>query len=150
MAFSQSDYEKMIARVSGGGRAANCTSEAGEQKQKKYTRKKASDTKGIQHIKTVLKEYNFACTEENRFTELRRFRFDLAVVDLKLAIEYEGLMSGKSRHTTVTGFTQDTDKYNLAQAKGWTVLRYTTLNYKNFELDLLRWLFRRSSIPPCE
>lgn len=66
----------------------------------------------------------------------RRFKFDWAVPEINLAIEYEGLMSFKSRHTTVTGYTNDTTKYNLAQLQGWRVLRYTQLNYGQIVDDL--------------
>src|SRR2546421_13071443 len=47
--------------------------------------------------------------EEYRFCE-RRFRFDHAIPSLKIAIEYNGIMSAKSRHTTVTGYTGDMNK----------------------------------------
>lgn len=75
---------------------------------------------------------------EHKFDSVRRFRFDWAIIDLKIAIEYEGLFSEKSGHTTVGGFTEDCIKYNLAIANGWRVLRYTALNYKNLETDLLK------------
>jgi len=57
----------------------------------------------------------------------RRFKFDWAIKDWMIAIEYEGLMSKKSRHTTIGGYSKDTEKYNLAQINGWIVLRYTAL-----------------------
>jgi|SRR5690606_25550027 len=77
---------------------------------------------------------------EHRFDSVRKFRFDWAIIDLKIAIEFEGIMSKKSRHTTVTGYSKDSEKYNLAQINGWTVLRYTVLNYKNLEEDLTKIL----------
>lgn len=77
--------------------------------------------------------------EEYRFTDDRKWRFDWCIPALKLAIEYEGLMSEKSRHTTKKGFTGDTDKYNRAAADGWRVLRFTALNYKSL-IDQLKEL----------
>lgn len=74
--------------------------------------------------------------EELQFHDVRKFRFDWALPDLKIAIEYEGVFSKKSRHTTVSGYTNDCEKYNLAQILGWKVLRYTAKNYKNLEKDL--------------
>lgn len=68
--------------------------------------------------------------EEYRFDPERKWRADYAIPELKLLIEYEGLFSDRSRHTTASGFTGDTEKYNQAQALGWTVLRFTALNYK--------------------
>lgn len=66
---------------------------------------------------------------EHRFSKDRAFRFDWAIPALRIGIEYEGLMSEKSGHTTVTGYSKDVEKYNLAQQEGWTVMRYTILNY---------------------
>lgn len=67
---------------------------------------------------------------EYRFAPPRRWRFDLAHVELMLAIEVEGIFMGwdntkKSRHTTASGFTADCEKYNQAAMLGWRVLRFT-------------------------
>lgn len=66
---------------------------------------------------------------EYRFHDDRKWRFDWAIESLKIAIEYEGIYSEKSRHTTAAGFTGDTDKYNQGATKGWTILRFTAKNY---------------------
>lgn len=84
----------------------------------------------------LIKEF----VEELEFSETRKFRFDWAIPDLKLAIEYEGIFSKKSRHTTIQGFTDDCEKYNLAQLLGWKVLRYTAKNYQDFSRDLKKIL----------
>jgi len=68
----------------------------------------------------------------------RKWRFDWAISSLKIGIEFEGLMSEKSRHTTIKGFSGDTQKYNAAQELGYIVLRYTVLNYKDLLTDLDR------------
>jgi very-short-patch-repair endonuclease len=65
---------------------------------------------------------------EYKFHETRRFRFDYAVPMYKIAVEYEGIMGGKARHTTIKGYTKDCEKYNLANEMGWHVFRYTVLN----------------------
>lgn len=74
--------------------------------------------------------------EEYRFHPVRRWRFDYAIPLLKIAIEYEGIISRKSRHTSITGYTKDAEKYNEAAKMGWKVLRYTALNYKDLHRDL--------------
>ena len=81
--------------------------------------------------------------EELQFSNERKFRFDWALPGVKLAIEYEGLMSQKSGHTTIGGYTKDCEKYNLAQIEGWTVLRYTAVNYKNLERDLKKYFKKK-------
>ena len=77
---------------------------------------------------------------EYRFDTVRKFRFDWAIPSLKISIEYEGVFSAKSRHTTVSGFSEDCTKYNLAIANGWKVLRYTAINYKDLYTDLEKLL----------
>lgn len=73
---------------------------------------------------------------EYRFAPPRRFRFDWAIPCFSLAVEYEGIMIGKSRHTTGTGYTNDARKYNIAALNGWIVLRYTALNFEELTSDL--------------
>lgn len=63
--------------------------------------------------------------QEHRFAPPRRFRFDFAWPDQKLAVEVEGGTWGKSRHTTGKGYGKDCEKYNLAVLMGWRVLRFT-------------------------
>jgi hypothetical protein len=77
---------------------------------------------------------------ELQFDEVRKFRFDWAIPSLKIGIEYEGIMSTKSRHTTISGYSKDIEKYNLAITLGWRVLRYTAKNYKDLETDLIKLL----------
>jgi hypothetical protein len=55
---------------------------------------------------------------------------------MKVAIEYEGIYSGKSRHTSMKGYTMDACKYNIAAANGWRVFRYTSGNYMDIVTDL--------------
>ena len=67
--------------------------------------------------------------KEHRFHPVRRWHFDWAMPDKKVAVEYEGVGGrGKSRHTTLKGYTNDCEKYNAAAVLGWIVLRYTVLS----------------------
>lgn len=88
------------------------------------------------HIISVLKKSGLQFQEEFRFDEVRKFRFDWAIEELKLGIEYEGIFSEKSGHTTISGYTKDVTKYNLATKLGWQILRYTADNYLDIENDL--------------
>lgn len=77
------------------------------------------------------------------FDSSRKFRFDWAIPDKKIAIEYEGVgvaKGGKSRHTTKIGYATDCEKYNLAVINGWRVLRYTSKNYQQVMNDLTKLL----------
>ena len=70
--------------------------------------------------------------EEYRFCE-RRWRFDFAFVEEKIALEIEGgIWKGSvGGHTSGTGYPKDCEKYNLAAANGWSVYRFTTEMVKN-------------------
>lgn len=91
------------------------------------------------NLKIWCLERGYELKAEYRFHPERKFRFDWAIPEIMIAIEYEGLMSEKSGHTTISGYTKDTEKYNLAQAAGWRIIRVTALNYKSVltELDRL-------------
>ena len=81
-------------------------------------------------------EKSVELAQEYKFCEERKWRFDWAFPALKIAVEYNGIMSKKSRHTTVTGYSKDMEKINAAQSLGWKVLQYTPLNFKNVINDL--------------
>lgn len=74
--------------------------------------------------------------EDYRFHTERKWEFDWAIPAMMTAIEYEGLFSDKSRHTTAKGYTGDAQKYNAAASLGWRVLRFTALNYKELLTEL--------------
>lgn len=71
-----------------------------------------------------------ALKTEYRFHPTRRWRFDFALVDYKIAIEVEGGVKG-GRHTRWYGFIEDATKYNSATVLGWRLLRYTSEHLKN-------------------
>ncbi|WP_123873351.1 hypothetical protein [Chryseobacterium piscium] len=88
------------------------------------------------HIISVLEKSGLGFEEEYKFDEVRKFRFDWAIEKYRIAIEYEGIFSEKSGHTTISGYTKDITKYNLATKLGWQILRYTADNYLEIENDL--------------
>lgn len=103
------------------------------------TVKKAYSGKEKQYINDALVEIGVPFVKEHQFLENRKFRFDYCIISEKIGIEYEGIYSGKSRHTSMIGYSNDVIKYNLAVLDGWRVLRYTANNYlsvKN-EVELL-------------
>ena len=63
---------------------------------------------------------------ELRFDAVRRWRFDLAWPQKKIAVEVEGGVFTKGRHVRGAGYEADAVKYNQAQLQGWKVFRYST------------------------
>lgn len=69
-------------------------------------------------------------TREHQFCPDRKWRFDWSINFMMIAIEFEGgIFLKKSGHNTARHYTKDADKYNQAQQLGWTVLRFTAMNY---------------------
>lgn len=62
---------------------------------------------------------------ELRFHATRKWRFDYAWPDHKIALEIEGGAWTNGRHTRGAGFIADMAKYNAAQEIGWRVFRVT-------------------------
>lgn len=62
---------------------------------------------------------------EYRFHPKRRWRFDLAWPEVRLAVEVDGGIWTRGRHVRPCGYEADCRKYNAAVLAGWTVLRVT-------------------------
>jgi len=106
----------------------------------KLPRKPRKDSKAKKDINSWLwawcREKGLELKLEQEFHPARKWRFDWQIPKLMIGIEYNGIMSDKSRHTTVVGYTGDMEKINAAQSLGWTVLQYTPLNYKSLISDV--------------
>jgi very-short-patch-repair endonuclease len=63
---------------------------------------------------------------EVRFHPTRKWRFDFAWREQRLAVEVEGGTWAGGRHTRGEGFAEDCTKYNAATLAGWRVLRFTS------------------------
>ena len=62
---------------------------------------------------------------EHKFHPTRKWRFDIALVERKIAVEVEGGTWVSGRHSRGTGYRNDCEKYNEATKMGWRVLRFT-------------------------
>ncbi len=70
---------------------------------------------------------------ELRFAPPRRFRFDWAWPDHKVALECDGGVWTQGRHTRGTGFLRDAEKFNIAAVMGWRILRTTPSKLHDLE-----------------
>lgn len=62
---------------------------------------------------------------EVRFAPPRRWRFDYAWRQARVAVEIDGGVWTRGRHTRGAGFLKDCEKLNHASLDGWRVFRFT-------------------------
>ena len=73
-------------------------------------------------------------TTELLFHPKRKWRFDYAWEEQKLALEVHGGIHSGGRHTRGRGFVEDRAKMNEATLLGWTVLEVTPEHIKSGQL----------------
>ena len=74
-------------------------------------------------IKHYVMEYPFAPP--------RRWRFDFAFLEERIAVEIHGGVWSLGRHNRPKGYMADLEKMNTAQMMGWMVLQFTGDDIKN-------------------
>lgn len=75
----------------------------------------------LQHVSSVMEEHGIG---EFPFDSERKWSFDWAWPELRIAVEYEGNVYGGGKgHRSVGKFVRDMEKYNWAAIYGWCVLR---------------------------
>ena len=101
---------------------------------------KKKSTVGIDKIEFILKASKIDYVKEYLPIKGRKFRSDFFIPSLNTIIEFEGINSAKSRHTSITGYSKDCEKYNLISMSGYTILRYTILNVVDLinDIELIR------------
>lgn len=77
-----------------------------------------------EHFASLNKAMKLGFIREHRFHPTRRWRFDFADEEKKIAVEIEGGIFMAGAHTRGVGYQKDTEKYNQATILGWKVLRY--------------------------
>jgi very-short-patch-repair endonuclease len=70
------------------------------------------------------KAHSLCPVREHKFHPSRRWKFDFAFPDRKVAVEVEGGVWSNGRHTRGSGYIADCEKYNAAAALGWFVFRF--------------------------
>lgn len=92
-------------------------------------------------VRIIEAELGLKVVKEYQFHPTRKWRFDYAIPEYKIAIEVEGgtfketyyqdKKTGEikthvgGRHNTGKGFIADLEKYNTAVCQGWSLLRIT-------------------------
>jgi very-short-patch-repair endonuclease len=76
-------------------------------------------------LAVLLRHEGVAYEREYRFDDKRRWRFDFAFPDKRLAVEIDGGTWVRGRHQRPEGYERDCEKLNAAALAGWRVLRFT-------------------------
>jgi very-short-patch-repair endonuclease len=83
---------------------------------------------------------------EYRFHKPRRWKFDVAWPDCRVAVELEGGIWTRGRHTRGKGYRRDMEKYNAASMDGWTVLRYCANDIRESPVQVVEEVARAMGI----
>ena len=67
---------------------------------------------------------------EHKFHPVRKWRFDFAWIQQKVAVEIEGGIWTHGAHVRALHYISDMEKYNEAAKLGWRVFRFTPQQYK--------------------
>ena len=70
---------------------------------------------------------------EYRFHATRRWRFDLAWPELRIAVEVDGGAWVNGRHYRASGWLRDQEKLNEAAILGWRVIHVTPGQVEDWE-----------------
>lgn len=74
--------------------------------------------------------YGDAVVPEFKFHPTRKWRFDYAIPEHKVAVEFDGLFGGTA-HRSIAMVAKDSEKINEAQLHGWIVVRTNTMNLRD-------------------
>lgn len=107
---------------------------------RKRTQQRAKPIKFTDIFTTIcMTDLKVECVKEYKFHPKRRWRFDYAIPEYKIALEVEGGVWTGGRHIRAQGFLGDMEKYNTATLMGWRVFRTTPDDlYKMATINLLR------------
>jgi hypothetical protein len=110
---------------------------------------KKRDLEGFMLTQLRASGYDKGMETQYRFHPKRKWTFDFAWPDKMVALEVEGAIWVRGRHTSGTGFTNDCEKYNTATIMGWRVIRVVADwivdrdgNMKGDALKYIEWIFR--------
>lgn len=110
------------------------------QQSRKKSRQRSNSPKITDVFTTICKtDLRVECVKEFKFHPVRKWRFDYAIPEHKIALEVEGGVWTGGRHTSSVGFLKDMEKYNTATLMGWRVFRTTPDElYRLKTLNLLK------------
>ena len=113
-------------------------------------KRQAASKQSVRDVFTVIckTDLKVECVKEFKFHPVRKWRFDYAIPEHKIALEVEGGVWTGGRHTSPKGFLGDIEKYNTATLMGWRVFRTTPEDlYKTVTIKLIKTAISREFAP---
>ena len=113
-------------------------------------KRQAASKQSVRDVFTVIckTDLKVECVKEFKFHPVRKWRFDYAIPEHKIALEVEGGVWTGGRHTSPKGFLGDIEKYNTATLMGWRVFRTTPEDlYKTATIKLIKTAISREFAP---
>lgn len=107
-----------LPNVSGGNWRTEARAKRESQKVRRDYKQAFLSQLQIAGVEVPVPEFAFAAPE-------RRWRFDFAYLDLKIAIEYQGgvfFQGAHTGHTSTKGITKDFEKFTEASLRGWMLI----------------------------
>lgn len=105
---------------------------------------KASDSINFKALEQVFRGLKLATpVAEHRFHPTRKWLFDYAWPEEKVALEVEGGIwrKGGGAHSRPANIMRDIEKYNAATVLGWRVIRCTPQTlFNNLTIEMVRQL----------
>lgn len=81
------------------------------------------DIEKDEFVELMRNKLNLTFYKEYRFHPSRKWRFDYACPEKKIAVEVEGGSWCGGRHTSGAGFNKDREKYGTGTLMGWRIFR---------------------------
>ena len=96
---------------------------------------------GYMDFARAMKRRGVEFIPEYKFHPTRKWRFDFANIEKHIAVEVEGGVWIRGRHTRGQGYIADMEKYNEAALLGWRVIRATPQQVRSraFQLFILKF-----------
>lgn len=97
----------------------------------------------IKAIKIYLEKEKIQYIQEYKFHSKRKWRVDFFLTKKNIAIEFEGGIFSRGRHTRGKGFANDCKKYNELALCGIRLIRITSEDFKLQNINYLENIFQR-------
>ncbi len=87
----------------------------------------------LDHLEDLATRHNLKLGMEHRFHPVRRWRFDYAFPQIKVAVDYDGVMFRSVGHNSLEKIIKDMERSNHAQLCGWDIYKANAKTVQNKE-----------------